>query len=83
VVEGVNSSMTYLTHCKNFCKFYIVPTSSTTITTTKKKNLWQKGREGRETNECYSKTKENQSWGMLPGDPKRVTSLQKLKQTMK
>jgi hypothetical protein len=38
---------------------------------------------GREINECYSKTKENQSWGMLPGGQKRVTLPQKLKQPMK
>jgi hypothetical protein len=31
---------------------------------------------GREINECYSKTKESWSWGMLPGD-------QRLKQPMK
>jgi hypothetical protein len=34
---------------------------------------------GREINECYSKTKENWSWGMLPGDQRRVTSPQRLK----
>jgi hypothetical protein len=28
---------------------------------------------GREINECYSETKDNQSWGMLPGDKRRVT----------
>jgi hypothetical protein len=39
--------------------------------------------EGREINECYSKTKENWSWGMLPGDQRRVTSPQRLKQPMK
>jgi hypothetical protein len=38
---------------------------------------------GREINECYSKTKENQSWGMLPGAQKRVTSHQRLKQPVK
>jgi hypothetical protein len=38
---------------------------------------------GREINECYSKTKENQSWGMLPGDQRRVTLPQMLKQPMK
>jgi hypothetical protein len=27
----------------------------------------------REINECYCKTKKNQSWGMLSGDQKRVT----------
>jgi hypothetical protein len=41
----------------------------------------QKGE--REINECYCKTKKNQSWGMLPGDQKRVTSHQRLKQPMK
>jgi hypothetical protein len=29
---GVNSNMTYLIHCKNFCKCYNVPPPSTTIT---------------------------------------------------
>jgi hypothetical protein len=29
---------------------------------------------GREINECHSKRKENQSWRMLPGDQRRVTS---------
>jgi hypothetical protein len=43
------------------------------------------GRQGgrREINECYSETKENRSWGMLPGDQKSVTSPQRLKQPMK
>jgi hypothetical protein len=27
---------------------------------------------GREINECYSKTKEDQSWRMLPEDQRRV-----------
>jgi hypothetical protein len=40
-------------------------------------------RGGREISECYSKTKENRSWGMLPGDQRRVTLPQKLKQAMK
>jgi hypothetical protein len=31
VVEGVNSSMIYLIHCKNFCKCHNVPPTSTTI----------------------------------------------------
>jgi hypothetical protein len=35
---------------------------------------------GGEINECFSKTKENQSWGLLPGDQRRVTSPQRLKQ---
>jgi acyl CoA:acetate/3-ketoacid CoA transferase beta subunit len=34
---GVNSSMIYLTHCKNFCKCHIVPPPSTKLSTTKKK----------------------------------------------
>jgi hypothetical protein len=38
---------------------------------------------GREINECYSETKENRSWGMFPGDQRRVTSPQRLKQPMK
>jgi hypothetical protein len=38
---------------------------------------------GREINECYSKTKDNGSWGMLPGDQRRVTLPQRLKQSMK
>jgi hypothetical protein len=29
-VEGVNSGMVYLIHCKNLCKFYNVPPASTT-----------------------------------------------------
>jgi hypothetical protein len=37
----------------------------------------QKGR--KEINECYSKTKENWSWGMLPEDQRRVISPQRLK----
>jgi hypothetical protein len=35
--EVVNSSMIYLIHCKNFCKYYNVPPLSTTII--KKENL--------------------------------------------
>jgi hypothetical protein len=38
---------------------------------------------GREINECYSKTKKKRSWGMLPGDQRRVTSPQRLEQPMK
>jgi hypothetical protein len=38
---------------------------------------------GREINECYSETKKNQSWGMLPGDQRRVTSSQRLKWPIK
>jgi hypothetical protein len=30
-MEGVNSSKTYLIHCKNLCKSYNVPPPSTTI----------------------------------------------------
>jgi hypothetical protein len=36
VLDGVNSSMIYLIYCKNFCKFYNVPTPGTT---TKKRRL--------------------------------------------
>jgi hypothetical protein len=39
-------------------------------------------RRGREINECHCKTKENQSWGMLPGNQRRVTSTQKLEWLM-
>jgi hypothetical protein len=39
--------------------------------------------EEREINDCYSKTKENWSWGMLPGNLRRITSLQRLKQPVK
>jgi hypothetical protein len=38
---------------------------------------------GREINECYSETKKNQSWAMLSGDWRRVTSPQRLKEPMK
>jgi hypothetical protein len=38
---------------------------------------------GKEINECYNETKENQTWGMLPGDQRRVTLPQKLEQPMK
>jgi hypothetical protein len=31
IVEGVNSSMVYLTHYKSFCKCHNVPTPSTTV----------------------------------------------------
>jgi hypothetical protein len=31
---GVNSSMIYLTHCKNFCKCHNIPPPSPTKTTT-------------------------------------------------
>jgi hypothetical protein len=40
-VEGVNSSMIYLIHCKNLCKCYNVPPPSRTI----KKVLKQKKKE--------------------------------------
>jgi hypothetical protein len=40
------------------------------------------GRQG-EINGCYSETKKNRSWGMLPGDQRRVTSPQRLKQPIK
>jgi hypothetical protein len=36
---GVNSSMTYLIHCKNQCKCHNVPPPSTTIKEKKKKNF--------------------------------------------
>jgi hypothetical protein len=32
-VEGDNSSMIYLIHCKNLCKCYNIPTPSTAIKT--------------------------------------------------
>jgi hypothetical protein len=35
---------------------------------------------GREINECCSKTKKNRSWGMLPGDQRRVTFTQRFGQ---
>jgi hypothetical protein len=38
---------------------------------------------GREINECYSETKENRRWEMLPGDQRRVTLLQRLEQPIK
>jgi hypothetical protein len=38
---------------------------------------------GREINECYSETKENWSWGILPGDHRRVTLPQRLKEPKK
>jgi hypothetical protein len=38
---------------------------------------------GREINEYYSETKKKRSWGMLPGDQKKVTSTQRLKHPMK
>jgi hypothetical protein len=36
-VEGENSSMIYLIHCKNLCKWHNVPTPSTTIKDEKEK----------------------------------------------
>jgi hypothetical protein len=45
--------------------------------------MWQGGREREKISKCYSETKENQSWGMLPGDQRRVTSPQRLKQPTK
>jgi hypothetical protein len=36
---GLNSSMIYLIHCKNFCKYHNVPTPSTTIKNFKKFSL--------------------------------------------
>jgi hypothetical protein len=38
---------------------------------------------GREINECSNETKENWSLEMLPGDQRKVTSPQRLKQPMK
>jgi hypothetical protein len=38
---------------------------------------------GRENNECYCETKKKWSWGMLPGDQRKVTSPKRLKQPMK
>jgi hypothetical protein len=42
------------------------------------------GRQGgeKEINECYSEPKKT-SWGMLPGDQRRVTLPQRVKQPMK
>jgi hypothetical protein len=37
MVEGVNSSMIHLIHCKNFCKCHSVPLPSTTIFLKKRK----------------------------------------------
>jgi hypothetical protein len=45
--------------------------------------MWQEGRMGEGDNECYSETKKNQSWRMIPGDQKRVTLHQRLKWSMK
>jgi hypothetical protein len=36
--EGVNSSMIYLIHCKNICKWHNVPPPSTTIKKKRRKN---------------------------------------------
>jgi hypothetical protein len=38
---------------------------------------------GKEINEYYRKTKENQSWRILSGEQRRVTLPQRLKQPMK
>jgi hypothetical protein len=35
MVEGMNSSIIYLIHCKNFCKYHNVSLPSTITTTTK------------------------------------------------
>jgi hypothetical protein len=40
MVEGVNSSIVYLIHCKNLCKCHNVPLSRTTIK--KRKNFKMK-----------------------------------------
>jgi hypothetical protein len=45
----------------------------------KKRNVAGRQGEAREVKESYSETKENWSWGMLPGDQRRVTSPQRLK----
>jgi hypothetical protein len=46
--------------------------------------MWQEGREGEERLMSTSvKQKENRSWGMLPGDQRRVTSLQRLERPVK
>jgi hypothetical protein len=34
--------------------------------------LWQEGREGKRDNECYSETKKNWSWGMVPAEQRRA-----------
>jgi hypothetical protein len=44
----------------------------------KRRRRQERGRE-----ESHSETKKNQSWDMLPGDQRRVTSPQMLKQSMK
>jgi hypothetical protein len=49
----------------------------------KGENVAERQGVGRKINECYSKTKENQSGEMLPGDQRRVTLPQRLKQAMK
>jgi hypothetical protein len=41
-------------------------------------NVTGRQRGGREINECYSETKKNRSWGMLPRDQRKVTSPQRL-----
>jgi hypothetical protein len=46
-------------------------------------NVGARQRGGKEISECYSKTKENRSWGMLSRDQRRVTSPKRLKQPMK
>jgi hypothetical protein len=43
----------------------------------------RKAGRGKRDKECYSETKENRIWGMLPGDQRWVTSPQRLKQPTK
>jgi hypothetical protein len=50
--------------------------------TNKKGNCGRKAGRGKGDDECYSETKLNWSWGMLPGDQRRVTSPQRLEQPM-
>jgi hypothetical protein len=41
------------------------------------------GGTGKGDNECYSQTKKNWRWGMLPGNQRKVTLPQRLKQAKK
>jgi hypothetical protein len=43
----------------------------------------RQGRGRRESKECCSETKKNWSWGVLPGDQRRVTLPQRLEWLMK
>jgi hypothetical protein len=49
----------------------------------KGRNVAERQTRGREINECYSETKENRGWGLLPGDQRRVISPLRLEQPMK